>query len=119
MWEPGAKEGTAPTIMSICHTVRYRVQNTRQPEAREAIDAYLSALDGGDEGARLLLITTVAGAGNGCHDLVQVILCEDDRGCPCDDPTPVSLTFQAALAPLLDGTPERHDYQVLHVAAAV
>lgn len=104
--------------MSICHTVRYRVQNARQPEAREAIDAYLSALEGGDEGARLLLMAMVDGTGEGRHDLVQVILCEDDRGCPCDDPSAASLTFRSTMAPLIEGTPQRDDYEVLHASAA-
>ena len=99
--------------MSICHTVRFRVQNTRQQQAREAIDAYLSALEVEGQDARLYLMTQVPRP-DGALEYVQVILCDDDGGCYCDDPSPATTAFRATIAPLLVGDVERHDYTVDH-----
>ena len=98
--------------MSTCHTVRFRVQNTRQQQAREAIDAYLFALGAEGRDARLNLMTQVPRP-DGALEYVQVILCDEDDGCYCDDPSPATAAFRATIAPLLEGDPQRLDYAVV------
>ena len=99
--------------MSTCHTERYRIQRAQRQQAREAIDTCLSALDLEGQDARLSLITQVPRP-DGEVVYLQVIVCDDERGCCCDDPSPAMSAFRAAIAMTLDAPPERHDSTVLH-----
>ena len=99
--------------MSTCHTVRFRIQRAKRQQAREAIDTYLSALEVEGQDARLYLMTQVPRP-DGEAEYVQVILCDDESGCYCDDPSPATSAFRTTIATTLAAPPERHDYAVLH-----
>jgi hypothetical protein len=98
--------------MSTCHTVRFRIQRSQRQAARTAIDTYLSALEVEGQDARLYLMTQVPRP-DGEAEYVQVILCDDESGCFCDDPSAATRTFRAAIATTLAGPPERHDFTVI------
>jgi hypothetical protein len=102
--------------MSICHTVRFRVQNTQEREAREAIDAYVSALIDENPSARLYVASQLEPREEHL-EYVQVLVC-DGATCTCDDPASALHALQQALGPLNGGSIERQDFAVDHEGPA-
>ena len=99
--------------MSICHTVRFRVQNTQERQAREAIDAYITALIDQNPSARLYVASQLAPREDHV-EYMHVYLCTGASGCRCDDPTPALREFEEAIGPLLAAPVERQDFAVDH-----
>ena len=99
--------------MSTCHTVRFRIQRSKHPQARSAIDAYLSALAAEGQDARLHLMAQVPRS-DGELEFIQLNLCDVGSGCVCDDPSPATRTFRDAIGAALACPPVRDDYRVIH-----
>jgi hypothetical protein len=98
--------------MSICHTVRFRVQTAKERQAREAIDAYITALLDQTPSARLYVAQPEPQDGH--LEYLHVSVCPGEAGCRCDEPTSALQALQDAIGPLLAAPLERRDLALDH-----